>query len=143
MRTAAALVILAALVGCSKGAGNGQNVAGNAGLPMPGPRPTPVTSVDAGGGPNESGFRQSFLRANIQSCIESANATAASAGRTLPAADLSAFCTCGIGRAMAGLSDEQVRQLRPGPRELAIREQCAADHGLAIDDEGLRSGAGK
>jgi len=127
MRTAVALVLLtAAITGCGKGAGNGQNVAGGAGLPIPGPRP----DASASAGQN---FRQRYRTINIGTCVASAEASQARGGGAPPGSDIRGYCTCFIDGAMAGVSDDRLAALQPGPREQSVAEQCARDRGLAAD----------
>jgi hypothetical protein len=127
MRTAAALVILAAAIaGCSKGAGNGQNAANSAGLPVPGPRPEASANADPG-------FRARFRQINIGTCVAGAEASQAQ-GRGAPqGADIRGYCTCFIDGAIAGVPDDRLAGLQPGPRERGIAEQCARERGMGTD----------
>lgn len=137
MRKAAALAILAAaLASCGKGAGNAQNVAGGTGLSIPGPRP------EAGAGSDQS-FRESFRRINMQSCVEAARARPVVRQPAPSEAEINAYCACALDRAMPGLTDDQLRYFRPGPREAAIRDQCEREHGMSMNPDGPESSPGK
>ena len=72
----------------------------------------------------------------IETCISTARNRAAQSGGQPPGTDFRPACTCYIDRVMAGLSQQQLASLRPGPREQAIVEQCAREHGLANDGGG-------
>ena len=130
MRTliAAAAILSAALAACGQRQENVQNT----GLPMPGPRPADnLTNLSS-----EQAFRQGFRSMGIETCVSAARNRAAQGGGPPPGTDFRPACTCYIDRVMAGLSQQQLATLRPGPREQAIVEQCAREHGLANDGGG-------
>ena len=126
---AAAAILAAALAGC----GQRQENAQNAGLPVPGPRPADNVSA---GLSSEQAFRQGFRSMGIETCISAARTRAAQSGGQPPGTDFRPACTCYIDRVMAGLSQQQLATLRPGPREQAIVEQCGREHGLINDGGG-------
>ncbi len=140
MRIAIALaaILSATLAGCGQRPDtgqDGQNRAGASqrpGLPTPGPRPDGNTSADLG---SDQAFRQSYRELNLATCISSARARAAQGTGAPPGTDFRRFCTCSVDRTMAGLSVEQLTELRPSPREQAIAEQCARESGLAFDGD--------
>ena len=132
MRTAVALLLATlALAGCNRSAGNAQNVAGGPGLPMPGERPTAITSLT-----EDPNFRQRYREINIGSCVTSARARSARGDGAPAGADFRGYCTCTVDRAMEGMSNDQLVGLRPGPREQAIATQCAQSLGLRADSGG-------
>jgi hypothetical protein len=126
---ALAAILSTSLAGCGQSGGNGQNMqnAQNAagGLPAPGAGPAGTAADAASGG----GFRDNYRTLNITTCVGTAQASAVRRGTT-EAVDFRSLCTCYIDQAMAGVSDEQLRQLRPGAREQGILQQCARDQGL-------------
>lgn len=127
MRTVIALAIIAAgLAGCNKGAANLQNAASTTGLPVPGPRPNASASSD-------SSFRARFREVNIGTCIAGAEANTARGRGAPPGSDIRGYCTCFIDGAIAGIPDERLARLQPGPREQAIAQQCASERGMSTD----------
>jgi hypothetical protein len=132
MRIVVALAILiVTLAGC--GQRPGQNDQNAAGLPTPGPRPGGNQVADQN---SDRAFRQGYRDLNIATCISSAQSRAAQGDGAPPGTDFRPACTCYIDRAMAGLSVEQLSRLEPGPREQAILEQCAREHGFAENTGG-------
>ncbi|HTU13541.1 MAG TPA: hypothetical protein VMG08_21810 [Allosphingosinicella sp.] len=123
------------VAGCGDRSGNGQNQAAQnaAGLPTPGPRPAPNPVAGSSG---DQAFRQSFRDVGIATCVSSAQSRAAQGGGPPPGTDFRPACTCYIDRVMAGLNADQLAQLRPGPREQAIIQQCGREHGLIPGDGG-------
>ena len=133
MRIAVALALIAVtLAGCGQGGGNGQTAAGAAGLPTPGARPSNASSDQA--------FRQTYRDVNITSCVRSAAARSSRGNGAPPGTDFRRYCTCAVDGSMAGLTTEQVTRMRPGPREQAIAQRCAAEMGLQTD---FRSSGGQ
>lgn len=128
---AIAAILAAALAGC----GQRQETEQNAGLPVPGPRPQPAAPQN-GALSAEQAFRQGFRTRGIETCMSSARDRAAQGGGQPAGTDFRPACTCYIDRVMAGLSTEQLASLQPGPREQAIVEQCAREHGLSQDGGG-------
>jgi hypothetical protein len=122
------LVAIAAILAVA-GGGQAQENAQNAGLPVPGPRPQPIEK-QSGPLSTEQAFRQGFRNNGIETCIASARNRAQQTGSQPPGTDFRPVCTCYIDRVMAGLSADQLAGLQPGPREQAIVEQCAREHGL-------------
>ena len=130
MRRAVILLIATvALAGCGQ-SGNRQNAMGGAGLPTPGQRPESRASAGPDADPS---FRQRYRDINISSCVSSAQARSARGDGAPPGTDFARYCTCTVDGAMDGLTTEQVMNLRPGPREQAIAQQCAQDMGLRTD----------
>ena len=126
---AAAAILAAALAGCGQRQENRQH----AGLPTPGPRPADNISA---GLSSEQAFRQGFRSMGIETCINAARTRAAQSGDQPAGTDFRPACTCYIDRVMAGLSQQQLEILQPGPREQAIVEQCGREHGLINDGGG-------
>jgi hypothetical protein len=74
--------------------------------------------------------RQAFRTVGIAACVRSAEARARSgAAGAPPSSDFQPVCTCYIDRVMAGKSNAELLDLRPGAREMHIIEQCASEVG--------------
>lgn len=124
---AAAALFALVLAGCGQRSGSDlRNELGNrgSGLPTPGARPAGNGSTDLA---SDQAFRQSYRTINIGTCVSGARQQG---GAAVAGVDFRPYCTCFIDRSMAGLSVEQLTRINPGPREEAIAEQCAREHGL-------------
>ena len=137
MRNAIALLLATmALAGCNQRPGNLQNAAAGSALATPGPRPESRASAGPDADPN---FRQRYRDINIASCVRSAQARSARGDGAPPGTDFARYCTCTVDGAMEGLTTEQMMNLRPGPREQAIAQQCAQEMGLRTNFSGDRA----
>ena len=76
----------------------------------------------------EDGFKQSFRRAGIASCVRGAESQVRARG-VAPPIGLEAACTCFVDRIMAGKSTAELAALRPDPAAQAVMEQCARELG--------------
>src|SRR6218665_2735908 len=134
MRIASAALLAMALAACGQRSDNGQNMAGNSSLP--GPRPATPPAGGSTPGPSsyqegyQRGLRQSYRASALAGCASSFQQRAAQENVQLNV-DVQALCTCIIDRMMAGVTADQLVNLRPGPREQEISLQCAREHGLA------------
>lgn len=74
--------------------------------------------------------REAFRTAGISGCIRSAEARARAGGGAPPGSDFRPACTCYMDRVMAGKSNAELLELRPGEPEMRVAEQCARETGM-------------
>ncbi|HYD12437.1 MAG TPA: hypothetical protein VEC11_06290 [Allosphingosinicella sp.] len=141
MRTLLAAALLAiTLSACGQRSGSDlRNELGGrqSGLPTPPARPSSDARADLS---SDQSFRRNYRTVKIQACVNASRTQSAGNPDIPSGTDFRPYCTCFVDRLMAGLSIDQLINFREGPREEGIAEQCAREHGFALEGAGAEGG---